>query len=58
MINHKKNKFLHKFKKWKNLIEYIKNFRNNMGGVVRIVKDPKPRLNDNSQMAFVEFLDK
>jgi len=29
-----------------------------MGGVVRIVKDPKVRLNDNSQMAYVEFLDK
>lgn len=36
----------------------VEKYRHNMGGVVRIVKDPKNRLNDNSQMAFVEFLDK
>ncbi len=33
-------------------------FRNNNGGIVRLIIDPKPRLNDNSQMAFVELLDK
>ena len=36
----------------------VDKYRQNMGGVVRIVRDPKTRLNDNSQMAYVEFLDK
>jgi large subunit ribosomal protein L17 len=36
----------------------VDKYRHNIGGVVRIIKDPKARLNDNSKMAYVEFLDK
>lgn len=36
----------------------VDKYRQNMGGVVRIVKDSKVRLNDNSKMAYVELLDK